>query len=123
VPNGKASAVLECDDVALHDERRLAMEEHEYKVVRLLDELLPLAAKAQKSGLSLDVRLYLRENRHDGKLWAEVGFLDRATGRLLNHAENSLPLDSPEAVGWFFGRIAEKGFPLAVEMRTEPGHR
>lgn len=96
------------------------MQEDDYKVVRLLDELLPMAARAQKSGLSLDLRLYLRENRHDGQLWAEVGFLDPETGKLLNHAENSLPLDSPSAVGWFFGRIAEKGFPLAVKMRTQP---
>jgi hypothetical protein len=27
-------------------------------------------------------------------------------------------LDRPAAVGWFFDRIAEKGFPLAAEMRT-----
>jgi hypothetical protein len=94
--------------------------ENDYKVVRLLDDLLPLAAKAQKSGISLDLRLYLRENRNDGQLWAEVGFLDYQTGKLLNHVDNSLPLDRPDAVGWFFGHIAAKGFPLAVKMRTQP---
>jgi hypothetical protein len=96
------------------------MEQEEYKVVRLLDDLLPQAATPQKSGVSFDLRLYLRENTKNGQLWAEVAFIDRNTGKLLNDAENALPLDSPGAVGWFFGRIAEKGFPLAVELRTQP---
>lgn len=95
------------------------MDENDYKVVRLLDELLPRAAKAQKSGISLD----LREDKHDGTLWAEVAFLDPVTGKLINDAENALPLDNPGAVGWFFGWIAEKGFPLALIRRTEPGYR
>jgi len=99
------------------------MEEGDYKVVRLLDELLPQAATAQKAGISLDIRLYLSENSHDGQLWAAVSFIDRSTGKLLKHDGNSLPLDRPEAVGWFFDRIVEKGFPLAVEMRTQPGPR
>jgi hypothetical protein len=103
--------------------REITMYEDDYKVVRLLDELLPEAATAQKSGISLDIRLYLSDNGHNGNLWAAVSFIDRDTGKLLKHADNSLPLDSPGAVGWFFNRIAEKGFPLAVQMRTQPrGH-
>ena len=69
-----------------------------YKVVRLLDELMPLAATRQKSGVSFDVRLYLREDTHDGHLWAEVAFIDRETGRLLHTGDKALPLGKPEDV-------------------------
>src|SRR4051812_12745646 len=91
-----------------------------YKVVRLLDELLPQAATPQKSGISLDLRLYLREDSNDGHLWAEVAFIDRKTGKLLHTGEKALPLDRPEAVGEYFDRIARKGFTLAKSMRTSP---
>jgi len=96
------------------------VQEDDYKVVRALDELLPMAATAQKAGVSFDIRLYLSENSNNGALWAAVSFIDRETGKLLKHAANSLPLDRPEAVGWYFDRVAEKGFPLAIEMRTQP---
>jgi hypothetical protein len=97
------------------------MKEEDYKVVRVLDDLLPKAARPQKAGVSFDIRLYLSENSHDGQLWAAVSFIDRDSGQLLKEPDNSLPLDSPDAVGWFFGQIAKKGFPLAVAMRTGPG--
>jgi hypothetical protein len=97
------------------------MEESDYKVVRSLDDLLPKAARPQKAGVSFDVRLYLSENSHDGKLWAAVSFIDRETGQLLKEPDNSLPLDSPDAVGWFFDQIAKKGFPIALARRTAPG--
>lgn len=97
------------------------MEEHDYKVVRALDELLPKAARAQKAGVSFDIRLYLSENSNDGKLWAAVSFIDRDTGKLLKEPDNSLPLDSPAAVGWFFDQLAKKGFPIALAQRTGPG--
>jgi hypothetical protein len=96
------------------------MEEADYKVVRLLDGLLPQAAAPQKAGVSFDIRLYLSEDSHTGNLWASVSFIDRSTGKLLKQEGNSLPLDQPDAVGWFFARIAEKGFPIAVQMRTAP---
>ena len=95
----------------------------QYKVVRLLDELLPQAATPQRSGVSFDIRLYLREDSKDGHLWAEVAFLDRETGKLINTPETALPLDRPEVVGWFFDKIAKKGFPLALESRTQPRQR
>src|SRR5437764_8184026 len=88
-----------------------------YKVVRLLDKLLPRAATAQKSGVSFDLRLYLRVDPNDGHLWGEVAFLDRATGKLLNEPENSLPLARPEDIGEYFDHIARKGFPLAEKLR------
>ena len=96
------------------------MDETEYKVVRLLDELLPVAATPQPSGVSFDIRLYLREDSNDGHLWAEVAFIDRETGKLLHTGEKALPLDRPEVVGPYFGIIADKGFKLATEMRTKP---
>lgn len=91
-----------------------------YKVVRLLDDLLPRAAKPQRSGVSFDLRLYLREDSNDGHLWGEVAFLDPETGKLLNDPKNSLPLARPEDIGEYFDHIATKGFPLARKMRTTP---
>jgi hypothetical protein len=91
-----------------------------YKVVRLLDDLLPRAAKPQRSGVSFDLRLYLREDSNDGHLWGEVAFLDPETRKLLNDPKNSLPLDRPEAIGEYFDHIARKGFPLARKLRTTP---
>lgn len=91
-----------------------------YKVVRLLDELMPRAATPQKSGVSFDVRLYLREDSKDGHLWAEVAFIDRDSGKLINTPETALPLDRPEAVGWYFDVIAERGFEMARALRTTP---
>ncbi len=96
------------------------MQESDYKVVRLLDELLPRAATPQKAGVSFDIRLYLSEDSNSGDLWASVSFIDRSTGKLLKQEGNSLPIDQPGAVGWFFDRLAEKGFPLALQMRTAP---
>src|SRR5258708_27079980 len=91
-----------------------------YKVVRLVDELMPTAATPQKSGVSFDLRHYLREGSNDGHMWAEVAFIDRTTGKLLNDPENSLPLDRPEVVGWFFDEIARRGFEMAPRLRTDP---
>lgn len=84
---------------------------------------MPRAAKSQKSGVSFDIRLYLREDSNDGHLWAEVAFIDRETGKLINTPDTALPLDRPEVVGWYFDLIAQKGFDLAVQMRTEPRRR
>ena len=98
----------------------LIAESRRYKVVRLLDELMPLAVTPQRSGVSFDIRLYLREDSNDGHLWAEVAFIDRDTGKLLNSPENALPLDRPEAVGEYFDVIAAKGFEMATKLRTTP---
>jgi len=60
------------------------MEEgHPYKVVRLLDDLLPKATKPTKSGVRLDCRLYFRE-KPNGDLWAEVVFVNPATGNAIH---------------------------------------
>jgi hypothetical protein len=92
----------------------------EYKVVRLLDEMLPGALKPTPSGARLDCRIYFREDSKDGHLWGEVVLVDADTGRPLNDAASSLPLDSPEALKWYLGVMAEKAYPLAIERRTKP---
>lgn len=90
----------------------------EYKVVRLLDEMLPNALKATPSGARLDCSIYFREDSKDGHLWGEVVLKDPGRGKALNHVGTSLPLDSPSAVKWYLGLIAEKAYPLAAERRT-----
>jgi len=92
----------------------------EYKVVRLLDELLPEALKGTPAGARLDCRIYFREDSNDGHLWGEVVLQDPDTGKALHDASKSLPLDSPEALKWYLGLIAEKAYPLALERRTKP---
>jgi hypothetical protein len=91
-----------------------------YKVVRLLDKLMASAATPQNSGVSFDIRLYLREDSNDGHLWAEVAFIDRETGKLINTPESALPLDRPEVVGWYFDQIAQRGFEMAPRLRKTP---
>lgn len=108
------------DHRQLRSEDLVLKDGENYKVHKLLDELLPLAATPQKSGVSFDIRLYLREDSNDGHLWAEVAFIDRTTGKLLHTGDSALPLNSPEVVGPYFGLIADKGFRLACELRTQP---
>lgn len=99
---------------------RLLDEQKRYKVVRLVNELMPRAATPQKSGVSFDMRLYLREDSNDRHLWAEVAFIDRETGKLINTPETALPLNRPEAVAEFMDQIARRGFVMARQMRTAP---
>jgi len=91
------------------------VDEDEYKVVRQLEAAMPRAAQPQKAGVSFDLRLYFREN-NDGYRWAEVAFLDREGGHRIIE---QMPLVGDGVVPWFFGRIADLGFSLAVERRTE----
>jgi hypothetical protein len=81
---------------------------------------MPQAVTRQRSGVSFDVRLYFREDSKDGHLWAEVAFIDRETGKLINTPKTALPLDRPAAVPEFFGDIAERGFEMARKLRTQP---
>lgn len=89
-----------------------------YKVVRLLDDLMPLAVTPQKSGVSFDVRLYFREDPHDGHLWGEVALIDRDTGKLINTPETALPLACPEDFSQYLRYIVDRGFSMAIEMKT-----
>lgn len=78
------------------------------------------AATPQNSGVSFDIRLYLREDSNDGHLWAEVAFIDRESGKLINTPESALPLDKPEVIGWYFDQIAQRGFEMAPRLRKTP---
>jgi hypothetical protein len=64
------------------------------------------------------VRPYFRE-KPDGSQWAEVAFIDRETGKLMHTGDRTLPLSGSDVVSWFFGEIAKRGFPMAVERRTQ----
>lgn len=92
----------------------------EHKVVRLLNEMLPGALKGTPSGARLDCRIYFREDSNDGHLWGEVVLQDPDTGKALNDTATSLPLNSPEAVSWYLGLIAEKAYEHVSELRTKP---
>lgn len=90
------------------------MEESQYKVVRQLVEVMPQAATPQKAGVSFDLRLYFREN-DEGYQWAEVAFLDRENSHRII---DQMPLVGEGVVGWFFDEISQRGFPLALELKT-----
>lgn len=90
------------------------MDEQQYKVVRQLDDVMSSAAWPQKAGVSYDLRLSFREDE-SGYQWAEVAFLDRNDKhKIIDH----MPLTGDGVVPWFFGQIAQRGYPLAVELKT-----
>ena len=89
------------------------MDEQQYKVVRQLDEAMRRAAEPHKAGVSFDLRLSFRED-DTGYQWAEVAFLDRNDKhKIIDH----MPLKGENVIPWFFGQIASRGFPLAVELK------
>lgn len=95
-------------------------EGEQYKVVRLLDELLPEAVKPVDSGVRLDCRIYFRE-KPNGDLWGEVIFVNPETGKAVNREpQRSLPLQGEGVMSWYFGEIADRGFELARRLRRKP---
>ena len=90
----------------------------QYKVVRLLDEIMPQAVKPTKAGVRLDCRLYFRE-KPNGELWAEVVLVDPESGKAVNGWPDTLPLQGDGVIPWYFDEIAGRGFRLARELRTE----
>lgn len=92
----------------------------QYKVVRLLDRFMPEAVKPTKAGVRLDCRLYFRE-KEDGEVWAEVVLVNPETGKAVNGSPgDTLPLEGPGVIPWYFGEIATRGFRMARELRTAP---
>jgi len=85
-----------------------------YKVERQLRAAFPSTLKPQRSGASVDVRLYFRE-KPDGSLWGGLALLDDR-GEI---AEN-MPLDSPGALPWLLGVLCDLGFEAAPRKRTQP---
>jgi hypothetical protein len=93
-------------------------EQKTYKVYTLLDLLLPLAAKEQQAGYSVDVRIYARR-KPNGDLWGEVAFLDQDGHivKITSTSKDSLPLGNPDDVKEFLSAIADEMFE-AVKTRT-----
>jgi putative transcriptional regulator len=86
-----------------------------YKVERQLRETFPKVAKPQRSGVSVDLRVYFRE-KPSGDLWGGLALLNE-DGEI---AEN-MPLDSKEGLQWILEHVlCEIGFDAAPEMRTRP---
>ena len=85
-----------------------------YKVERQLRAALPQALKAQRSGASVDLRLYFRE-KPDESLWGGLALLDE-DGRIIDN----MPLADPPSLPWLLGVMCELGFEAAPRVRTQP---
>jgi hypothetical protein len=89
-------------------------EEAYYKVERQLRERFPDAVKPQRSGVSVDVRVYFRE-KPDGSLWGGLALLDDD-----GHIMVNMPLADPESTPWLLNVMCEIGFDAAPRLRTTP---
>lgn len=85
-----------------------------YKVERQLRAAFPDAVKPQRSGASVDVRLYFRE-KPDGSLWGGLALLGD-DGRIIDN----MPLADPPSLPWLLGIACEIGFEAAPRVRTKP---
>lgn len=85
-----------------------------YKVERQLRAAFPDAMKPQRSGTSVDVRLYFRE-KPDGALWGGLALLGE-DGRIIDN----MPLADPPSLPWLLGIACELGFEAAPRVRTKP---
>lgn len=85
-----------------------------YKVERQLRVMFPRVVKPQRSGVSVDLRLYFRE-KPDGDLWGGLALLNEG-GEI---AEN-MPLADKPSLPWLLGVLCELGFEAAPRLRTKP---
>lgn len=86
-----------------------------YKVERQLRDTFPRARKPQRSGVSVDVRLYFRE-KPTGELWGGLAVLDE-DGKILEN----MPLDSPAGLRWLLADVlCDVGFAAAPSDRVDP---
>lgn len=90
----------------------------EYKVERLIDDLLPRAIRPTRAGVRVSLDIYFRQNDKGGPDWAEVVFLDPETRKQMNDPENTIPLDELDAVSWWIGRLVDKVKPMISKRRT-----
>lgn len=88
-----------------------------YKVERQVREAFPEAFKAQKSGVSTDLRLYFREKEENGRrvLWGGLAILGE-DGKIVAN----MPLADEASLPWLVEVVCELGFAAAPERRTEP---
>jgi hypothetical protein len=102
---------MSTEDVGLDEVRP----EPHYKVERQLRDGFPRARKQQPSGVSVDLRIYFRENR-DGTLWGGVGMYDESGDRI-----EYMALDSKEGLQWLLRDVlCDVGFEAAPRERTKP---
>jgi hypothetical protein len=103
-------------------DHEFAQDGQQYKVYRLLDPLLAAARKEQRSGYSVDVRIYARR-KPNGDLWGEVAFLGR-DGRIVtlggDTAADAIPLAEPLHVEQYLSSIVARLF-AAAEGRPPAG--
>lgn len=85
-----------------------------YKVERQLRDAFDGALKAQRSGASVDVRVYFRE-KPGGELWGGLALLGE-DGRIIDN----MPLADPPSLPWLLGVMCELGFEAAPRVRTQP---
>jgi len=97
-----------------HDVDEMPPEPH-YKVERELRDAFPRARKRQPSGVSVDLRIYFREDP-DGTLWGGVGMYDESGDRI-----EYMALDSKDGLRWLLSDVlCDVGFRAAPRERTKP---
>lgn len=84
-----------------------------YKVERQLRAMFSTALKPQRSGASIDVRVYFRE-KPDGSLWGGLALLGD-DGRVVEN----MPLADPPSLPWLLNVMCELGFAAAPRVRTK----
>jgi NOL1/NOP2/fmu family ribosome biogenesis protein len=94
--------------------------EKEFRVERVIDEMLPRAIRPTKAGIRISLDIYLTEDDKAGSDWASVVFLDPETRKQINAPANSIPLDSLDAVKWWVGRMVEKAEPRTMRKQPRP---
>jgi len=85
-----------------------------YKVERQVRERFPEAMKAQRSGVSVDLRLYFREKSGHAR-WGGLALL-APDGTIIEN----MPLADEASLPWLLEVICELGFEAAPQHRTKP---
>jgi hypothetical protein len=114
VGRSQAGANVRKDSVMSASEPPSDAPEAYYKVERQLREAFERALKAQRSGASVDVRVYFRE-KPGGELWGGLALLGE-DGRIIDN----MPLADPPSLPWLLGVMCELGFEAAPRVRTQP---
>lgn len=79
-------------------------------VYKHLPALIEQAAKQQRSGYSVDIRIYARQDQKNGGRWGGVSFLNRA-GQLI---DEEMPLSEPEHVAAYVAEISRQLFARVI---------
>ncbi len=98
----------------MSDKPPLAKSDAYYRVERQVRDAFPGVLKAQRSGVSVDSRLYFRE-KQGGARWGGLALLG-LDGKIVDN----MPLADESSLPWLLEVICELGFAAAPEHRTEP---